>query len=242
MGADIYFSSGMIKGMGRVFFLRVPQEAPEGSASRRLLGSYVVEIDYGLFKLKEAPGLEHAWQPEYFFTKAAAVADLSGVELRQEASLAGFKQDYNIETKAGLNAKASFPGAPIGAGIELDYSKLKKASITLGPGSKKFYIPRDCIETAYKYFAAHSDQYNKVVFDPHRMLVDQIVIATNPQITVESHSSFGADFEAKATKINDLGGGVTFSRKSDRSYAIAVEDGKQYLFAIGAIQADRFAG
>jgi hypothetical protein len=241
MSLDLYFSRGIMKGLGTVFMLRVPQEAGEGSSPRKLLGSYVDEIDYGLFKSKEAPSLNHAWQAEYFLSKAAAVPDLLGMTLTDTVALANFTQTYSVETKAGLNAKASFPGASIGGGIELDYSQLRTATITLGEGSQKLYIPRGFIEAAYEHFAAHSDQYYRVMFDPHRMLIDQIVIARHLRIEVESKSVFGLDFEAKAAAINDLGGGVTFNRTGDRKYSIAIDDGKEYLFAVGAVQADKAA-
>ena len=241
MAKDIYFTSGFIRGLGRLFFLRVPQHAPVDSNARRLLGSYVVEIDYGLFKLREAPALEHAWQPGYFLTQAGQVVSLQGVDLVLSADLAGFVQEYRIETRAGAKAKGSFPGAPVGVGLEIDYSKLKTAKVVLGEGSQKFYIPRDYILDAYRTFAGQSDSFHRVVFDSNRMLVDQIVIARNLSIVVESESAFGADFQARADNVNGLEGGVTFRRENERRYEIKVSDGRDYLFAIGAVQADKFA-
>ena len=139
--SDYYFSSGIVKGLGNVFFLRILQEAPVGSAPRRLLGSFVDEIEYGLFGSKSAPGLEHSWNPEYFLTKAKALPDWSQNELVLETGLAGFSDQYKIETKAGADAKASFPGAPVSAGIEVDYSRLKTATVKMGAGPRNITFP-----------------------------------------------------------------------------------------------------
>jgi hypothetical protein len=115
MSLDLYFSRGIMKGLGTVFMLRVPQEAGEGSSPRKLLGSYVDEIDYGLFKSKEAPSLNHAWQAEYFLSKAAEVPTLQGMALTDTVNLANFTQTYNVETKAGLNARRPFRERPSAA-------------------------------------------------------------------------------------------------------------------------------
>jgi len=34
---------------------------------------------------------------------------------------------------------------------------------------------------------------------------------------------------------------ISYSRKGDRKYALSVSDAKEYLFAIGAVEADKFA-
>lgn len=240
MGLNLYFSRGIVGGMGFIDFLMVPQEAPEGSAPRKLLGSFVDEIDHGpiFLKTKSSPSLNHAWQPGFFLTLAGKLEQLNGVELVQEAGLAKFSQEYKIETKAGLNAKAAFPGAPLSAGVEVDYSRLRRATVTFGPGSKKIYIPRNVALTAYEQFAEASNRHHPILFDPDVMLINQILLVRDLTVDVESKSSFGADFEAKATKVSDTQAGISFSRTGERKYAIQVNDGKDYLFGVGAIEAN----
>lgn len=238
---DYYFSRGLVKGFGRVFFLKVLQEAPEGSAPRRLLGSFVDEVDYGLFSSRCAPGLEHAWDPEYFLKIAGALPGWTGRDLTLETGLAGFSQEYEIKTQAGIDAKAAFPGAPVSAGIEVDYSRLRKAKVTMGTGSKKIYIPQNYVPAAYEKFVEHPDAFDSILFDDDIMLVDQIVIVKDLTIEVESKVDFSADFEAKATKVSELGGGINYSRQSARQYRLSVNDGKEYLFAVSGVEADKFA-
>jgi hypothetical protein len=236
---DYYFSQGILKGLGSVFLLKVLQEAPAGSPPRRLLGSFVNEVDYGLFGIKRAPGLEHSWDPEYFLKIARALPGWAERELVLQTDLAGFSQSYKIETKAGAEAKGAFPGAPVSAGLEIDYQRLRQATVTLGPGSKKLYIPDEFVPAAYRKFAAARASYDDILFDDDHMLVTQIVVATDLKIDVQSQSDFSAEFEAKASQVSGLGGGINYKRTSERSYALSVSGGKEYLFAIGAVQADK---
>lgn len=236
---DYYFSAGTIKGLGQVFFLKVPQEAPPGSAPRRLLGSFVDEIDYGLFGAKKAPGVDHSWDPEYFLTIAKALPGWSARQLELETDLAGFTSSYQVGTKAGANANANFPGAPASGGIAIDYQHLRQATVTMGPGSKKLYVPDGYIPAAYKKFAANRSAYDDILFSDKNMLVNQIVIVTNLTIDVDSNSDFSADLDAKAAQANAASADIKYERKSDRKYSLSIKDGKEYLFAIGAVDAHK---
>lgn len=237
---DYYFSQGIVKGLGKVFFLRILQEAAEGSAPRRLLGSFVDEIEYGLFGTKNAPGLEHSWNPEYFLAKARALPGWSENQLVQEAGLAGFSDQYKIETKTGVNAKAAFPGAPVAAGIEVDYSRLSSATVKMGAGSKKLYIPDAFIPAAYKQFKKNPGAYDEILSSKGHMLVNQIVIVRNLSVEVEAKTDFSADFQAKAARVSELGGGISYAKKGERKYSISVNDDKDYLFAISGVEANKF--
>jgi hypothetical protein len=235
---NLYFSKSIFKGLGPVFFLRIPQEAAPGTAPRRLLGSFVEESDGGLFG-KATPGTNHAWEPEYFLSLLPKLKSTAGKSHVQQTNLAGITQTVKIEKAAGGNLSGSFPGAPVSAGLQVDYKQLKTAEITLGAGSSKYYIPRGFIQAAYREMAEDSDRFDPIVFNKDNMLVDQIVITANLKVVVESGSEFGAGFEAKAEAVNKLGGGVSYSRKSSRHYEVSVSDGKEYLFALGAIEANK---
>jgi len=239
---NLYFSRGITRGFGKVFFLRVLQEAPAGSPPRRLLGSFVDEVDYGPLSTKSAPALDHAWDPEYFLTIAKAIPGWAQRGLVLETNLAGFSQTYKVAREVGADVKASFPGAPVSAGIEVDYSRLSTATVTMGEGSRKLYIPQEFVPAAYEHFVENSGSYDRVLFDNDLMLVTQIVLVRNLQIEVESKNEFSADFQAKATKVNELGGGIEYTRKTERKYQISVTGEKDYLFGIRGVEADEYAG
>jgi hypothetical protein len=110
----------------------------------------------------------------------------------------------------------------------------------MGPGSKKIYVPDGFVSAAYASFVQDPSKYDRIMFDDDHMLVTQIVIAKDLTVEVESKTDFSADFQAKAVKVANLGGGITYAKKSERKYSISVNDGKEYLFAIGAVEADKF--
>lgn len=238
---DYYFAQGIVTGLGKLFFLKVLQEASEPSAPRRLLGSFVDEIDYGILSTKSAPGLEHSWDPEYFLKLARALPGWENRVLIETADLAGFSSEYKVETKAGVNANGAFPGAPVTLGIEVDYSKLRTAKVRMGAGSKKLYIPGQFVPAAYEVFAENPTQYDRILFNDDNMLVTQIVIVKNLSIEVESRTEFSASFEAKAEKVSGLGAGVSYKRTGERKFTVSVSDGKEYLFGIKGVEADKYA-
>lgn len=111
----------------------------------------------------------------------------------------------------------------------------------MGDGSKKIYVPDGYVPAAYEKFVGNPGNYDRILFDDDHMLVTQIVIVKNLTVEVESKSDFSSDFQAKATKVSELDVGVSYAKKSERKYSISVNDGKEYLFAIGAVEADKFA-
>lgn len=240
MAGDLYFSRALFKGLGKLYVLKIPQVAGVGSSTRKLLGSYVNEIDRGVWPFKrQIPALNHSWVAEYFLSIASSVPG-NPPKLVEEVELSGFTQTVEIEKSLSGEAKAPFPGVPVSLGIEIDYKLLRKAQLTMGSGSKKFYIPRDIVRKAYRHFALEPSKYEDTVFHSDRMLVDQIVIARDVTLEVESRNEFGVDFDAKATAINDIGGGVEYRRVSERTYKVSIKDGRDYLFAIGGVEADEF--
>lgn len=106
---DYYFSRGLIKGFGKVFFLKVLQEAPDKSAPRRQVGSFVDEIDYGLFSAKCAPGLVHSWDPEYFIKCAKKLPGWEEREMLLEASLAVFPAATRSRPRSVQTPRPPFP-------------------------------------------------------------------------------------------------------------------------------------
>src|SRR6185295_8442861 len=118
------------------------------------------------------------------------------------------------------SARASFPGAPVSGGIEVDYQRLKQVNVTMGAGSKKLYIPDAFIPAAYKKFAAARAGYDDILFSSGNMLVNQIVIVTNLTVDIDSTADFSADFDARAAQENAASTGITYDRKSDRKYSL----------------------
>jgi hypothetical protein len=237
---NLYFTRVVLQGVGKIFMLKTPMAAPPGSDVRKLLGSYVDEVDGGLLSTKEAPGTEHSYIPEYALDSLRKVPSLKGQNLVLTATYASIRQSYTIETDKSLNLGGSFPGAPATLGVTLDYKSLRRGEIEIVNG-QKLYIPRQLIAEGYRHFAAHSDQFAAVMFDNDEMLVDQLLIASHYKLSVESKTVFDAKFDAKVQAASALNAGITYKRQSNFAYEIEVQNMGDFLIGIGAFQADKLA-
>jgi len=239
-GKDFYFSSGILSGLGRLFFLRVPQVADEGSAPARLLGSMVREGDGGLFGNSEYPIPENSFILGAVLASAQKVLDLPITDLVNEIDLAGFTQALKVDKSVAANGEATFPGAPMSAGIGISYKRVRSIEVAFEAGARKRLIPRDLLIEAYRAMAKASGNFPAVFFDNDRMVVDQVLLVREMTITVTSDADFSASFNAKAEETNALNVGVTYTRKSSRSYAMSLDGSRDHLFGVGAVEADKF--
>ena len=236
---SFYFAKAPLRGAGKLHFLVTPQEAPTGSAPRALLGSLVEEIDSGLFSMKEIPGADHVWKREYLLHTLRQDPSLAGANLIEQTNLASVSQELKVEKKFKLGIDAPVPGVPASASIGIDFTKIRKVTMTLGTGCVKYYIPDGFLKSGYEYAQEHSNDFDKQLFYDDYMGVSQILIVQKMKVTVESETDFSAGFDAKAAEITDLKLGVKYEKSSKRKYEIDLDDGKEYLFGIRGIQLDR---
>ena len=238
-GKNYYFSKSVLAGAGKLFFLKIAQDASPNSAPSRLLGSFVNEGDGGLFGGAEYP------VPQNSYILEAAVTAMRGLgypddTIFNEISLSGVHQEVKVENSVTASGEAVFPGAPISAGIGVDYKRVRKVVVKLGAGARKRFIPRDILREAYLRFAEDASKYPAVFFNDDRMLVDQVLLVRELELEVTSNTNFSADFEAKAEQMSNLNLGLKYEKKTDKSYTLKLDGAKEYLFALTAVQADKF--
>lgn len=236
---SVYFAKAPLRGPGKLHYLVTPQEAPTSSAPRALLGSLVEEIDFGLFSLKEIPGVDHVWKREYLLSVLAQDPSLAGVGLVEQTNLASVSQELKVEKKFKLGVNVPVPGVPASASIGIDYSKIRSLVMSLGAGCVKYYIPNGFLKSGYKHAQEHSDQFDRQLFYDDYMGISQILIVRKMKMTVESESNFSAGFDAKAAEITDLNAGVKYQKKTNTKYEIDIDDGKEYLFGVCGVQLDK---
>jgi hypothetical protein len=236
---NTYFSRAPIMGVGKLHFLIVPREAPADSGDRALLGSLVAEYDTGLLGGKEVPGPDHVWKRRYLLEMISRAQGTGGQTWVESQDLAGVTQSVKVEKKFGFDLGLSFPGVPASGKIGIDYSKLRTVELVLGAGCRKEYIPVGFLKAGFDFARHHSDEFDRQLFDDDYMACQQILIVKEMAISVVSEIDFSAGFEAKAEEINGLGIGVTYSKKSKKEYTVKLNDGKEYLFGIGAVQLER---
>lgn len=237
---DYYFSNSVIGGVGRMYFLKIPQLASAGSNPSKLLGSLVVEGDTGIFGEKEWP------VPENSFVLGAIISimtndfNIPADQAVNSIVLAGASQTLKIDKKIGGSLKAPFPGVPISLGVDIDYSKLVDIVVDLGPGAEKRLIPRDLLIKTYVGMAANSGKYDPALFDNDRMVIDQVLLVKKLGLTVTSEMEFSIGFDAKADAITNLNAGVKYKKLTKKSYKVEIDSADPFIFAVGAVQADKF--
>lgn len=238
-GKDWYFSTAVLSGVGRLFFLKVPQDASPGTGPARLLGSFVLEGDGGLFGNSEYP----VPQNSYILGAVSDAMKAIGFpedQIFNEIGLAGVSQQVKIEKSASVTGEAPFPGAPLSAGIGVSYKRIRSVKMEFGEGSRKRFIPRDLLIEAYRKFAKNSANYPAVFFDDDRMVVDQVLLVKKMALEVTSDSDFSANFDVKAEEMNKAKLGLKYEKKSNRVYKLSLDGTREYLFALSGVEADKF--
>jgi hypothetical protein len=237
---DYYFANSVLGGVGRMFFLKIPQNASMGSDPARLIGSLVEEGDDGLLGGKEWP------VPENSFILGAVLSimmndfGVSSDDATNTLKLAGVSQRLKIDKQIGGSLTAPFPGVPASLGVSVDYKKLVDIVIELGAGAEKHLIPRDLLKSTYQGMAKNSGKYHPALFDNDRMVIDQVLLVRKLALTVTSEKEFSVGFEAQADAINNLKAGVTYKKVTEKSFNVSIDSPDPFLLAVGGVEADKF--
>ena len=232
---DYFFGSKHFRGLGKTFFLKVIQLADRNSSNRKLLGSVVDEIDYGFFGTKEAPKPEHYFNPEIVIDKIVK----EGISIREniilEQELASLEYQLSVKRIAGGDISANFPGLPAEAGLDIDYDSLHSVKLQFGEGTKRFYIRKGLFEELYDELDGDDTKIHPRM-DDDKMIVNSIIIARNFTSEVALKKELGAELEARAEALSDLGVSLKFKKTSDRSYKVKFSGERDYLIALSGIQ------
>jgi len=238
--SDYYFSASILSGVGKLFFLKTPQAAGPGSGPLRLIGTMVQEGHGGFLGSKEYPVPQNGHILGAVAKAVGKVLDLPESDVVNEIGLANLSTSLKLEKTASANGEAPFPGAPASLGIGVDYHKLRRVVLDFGPGARKLFIPRALLEEAFRTMAKTSTDWPTVFFDDDYMCVDQLLLVRKLTVTIESEAEFSASFEAKAAAANAQNLGVTYAQSSEKSYKLTLDGTEDYLFAVGAVEADEF--
>lgn len=237
---DYYFSNSVLGGVGRMYFLKIPQSAAPGSDPSKLLGSLVIEGDGGIFGGKEWPVPENSFVLGAILSIMTNDFNIPSNQAVNTIILANTAQTLKIDKKIGGSVKAPFPGVPISLGVDIDYSKLVDVTIELGAGAEKRIIPRDLLISTYVKMAVNSNKYDPALFDNDRMVIDQVLLVRKLALTVTSETDFSVGFDAKADAITNLNAGVKYKKLTKKSYKVEIDSSDPFIFAVGAVQADKF--
>ena len=235
---DYYFGSKYFRGLGKAFFLKVIQEAPEGSGNRKLLGSVVDEIDYGVFGSKEAPKPEHHFDHEIIIKKLIEHGLATRENVVEKQGLAALDYALSVKRERGADLSANFPGIPVEAGLDIDYTNLRRVEITFGSGTTRYYIRRGLLEKLYDKLDGE-DRHIDSRMDDDKMIINSIIIAKHFVSNVSFNKEVGAEIEARAAALSNIGATLNFKKTSERSYKVEFNGDREYLIALTGLEWSR---
>jgi len=243
---DYYFSRKRVPSYGNMFFLKVLQEADDPGGGESLLGTLAEEEHGGWFFFRHSwyPVPRHMSQPSIIRIQLENRRQELGIEgdVALEMGLAAGSERITVKKGASFEGSAaSFPSVPAEFGVHVDYSRMAKAVLTLGSGSKVKYIPYDYIARLHKAVDGDDKKILDTGLIGDNNIIDSILLARKFTMSFESESDFDAEFWAKAEAIS---GGpqarVEYSKVSEREVLATVDSAQEYLVALSERNWDDF--
>lgn len=234
---DYFYGSKHFRGLGKMFFLKVPLRAAEGSSNRKLLGSVVDEIDYGFFGSCQAPKPEHYFDAEHVLKQLRQLQDTGqiGDLLEDYQELAGFKYNLSVKREFGTDIDLSFPGLPMEAGLEVDYNSLRKVEIELGAGARRYYIPAGRFDELCRAYDGDETRIHPDMEDD-KMIIQSIIVARSYSSKVSFSKDFEADVSARIDSLSSNSSGLSMQKNSERALTVEFDGETDYLIALSGIQ------
>jgi len=129
------------------------------------------------------------------------------------------------------------PSLPANIGIDVDYSRLKRAELQFSDDTVLKYIPLGYLGRLFSHL--QGDDLKIVPSGALRKnnVVDSVLLARNFIVRFESEEAFDANFEAKLEAIKSLpgiSGKVSYEKESSTTIVAHVESDQQYLVALHA--------
>ncbi len=238
---DYYFARSAVRGFGRLFFLKVPQRADQDSPAANLLGSMVVEEDYGPFGTKICPRPQNSYRVGIIRDIMKNDLSLSQQEIVNRTNFSGASFSTKISKSLSGSGNAPFPLA-LSLGLDVNYSKLRTADVSFGDETFQKHIPTDLLALTYQHIAKNSGDYAdySILMNDDRMVIDRALYSKKFRVIVESETKFDASFEAKAESAADTELGIKYERVSEYKYAYEVDTTTPYLIALGGVEADEY--
>jgi hypothetical protein len=249
--SDYYWAQHLIKGFGRMWFLKVPQEADSSGGGESLLGSVVNELRGGIFSStgligKDFPEPNHLSTPQLLLKSIEKHRKDLGIaegELLVHA-IDYSKQSTEVEKKNTLQiGTGRFPGIP--ASFSIDYSRMARITVTFGSNTRLKYIPPDHLGRLKKFFKGDDtkvDPKASISIDKET-IIHQILLTDEYSITFESVEEFDSRVEASIDQANLTNAGkikFELDQTTRKRIVVKIDDGKDYLVALKDIDWDDF--
>ncbi|MCU0566657.1 MAG: hypothetical protein MUF49_08680 [Oculatellaceae cyanobacterium Prado106] len=249
--SDYYWSRQLVQGAGKMWFLKIPQEAEGNSGGASLLGSVVREKSGQLFPGgsglniigKDFPVPQHVTTPQLLLNRILANRQALKIpeteNIVEEIALAGVDK-LVIEKSDRLEADiGNFPSLPVH--LEIDYGRMERITLQLGSNTRKRYILRGYLKRLKDSVGNDDSLITTDVSIDKETIIDEILLTDRYSVTFESVERFSPKFKANAMQIPALSAGtvsVDFEQASKKQVTITVDNGKDYLIALKDVDWD----
>lgn len=236
--SDYYWSRHLIQGLGKMWFLIVPQEADASGGGASLLGSIVDDRDGGILN-RSFPRPEKFDEPQLILKaiearrKELGISDDEPIVSKVDFSDLNITIQKSDKVKSGIDG---FPGLPnLGASLDIDYSRMKNISIQFGKNTRKLLIPLGFLKRLKESVDGDDKKILPNGSIDKETIVHQILLTDQYSVTFESIETFSSDFEARVQAANTVNVGrakFEVERSTGRKVTVSVNDGKEYLIAL----------
>lgn len=249
---EYYFSQRAVPKFGKMYFLKVPQEAGSTGGGESLLGSVVKEVtDWTTFlhviPWRWYPVPRHMSTPagvlKYMETNREKLA-LDSEPIVLEVKLAGAKEGITFKREATFGGGISkFPSIPAELGLDVDYSLLREAKLSFSAGTRMKYIPTGYFGRLHALVNGKHRQIDSSGVIGDNNIVSSILLAKDFTVVFKSDKTFNTEFKLKVEAANAGPSGeakVTYKVTSNKTVEAKVKGKKLYLIALAVSDWDDF--
>jgi hypothetical protein len=235
--------------MGKMYFLKDLQKADSPGGGRSLLGSIVQEVRekfLGIVVSKEYPVPMHMSVPRIILkdiesrSSHLGFSDSDPIILPQ--SLVPAQRSLTIDRKYIFGVGAGpFPSVPVNLGIDVDYGRVRKITLSFGEGTKREYIPLGYLARLYEHVGGDPASIDITLAENN--VVTSILVTKNLKVTFESEAKFDSEFKAKLKSfgsVPEVGAKVAYKMETDKKVAAELSGETEYLVALAVRDWDDF--
>jgi hypothetical protein len=235
MGIETYYlSKRQVSGIGSLFLLNEMIEANVGGES--LLGAVVQEnksifhTDYPVPMLVSEPNIIikklTQWKTELNITS----------EIVEKQNIAAGHKNVKVEKQNSFQlGLGPFPGVPLNAKFQLDYSRVSTIDITYGVGTMYKYIRKGDMMKLYKKLGGKPDDDMTGKFLEKNAFISLLQLAKNWKVAFESTKTFDAGVDAQIDLFNkdkSIGGKVKMKKTSSTKIEAEVKGEDYYVVGL----------
>ena len=244
MGAqDYYFSSKSMPTLGRMWILKMLQDATGSGGGVSMLGSVVQEASersgllglgvshYPVPMLMSQPGIVtralEGMRPELGLEPDDPIVLIQGLTIANQRIMVHRKDAFT--TGVG-----PLPSLPATFGLDVDYGKMLSATINFGATAELRYIPLGYLGGLYRHVNGTATAVDPTGVLENNYVVDSVLLTTDVEVNFTSAERFTGDFHAKLAALGSIPAPnlkVTYQQKDDRTVVAKVTGERVWLAA-----------